>query len=265
MRPRALRTITLTPVMPASASVSRMFCDCAGACEPQPMTPTVLMLAHACGSLLNLSRPPRTMYLGRASRGGVPRERGDSRAAPHMRCWEGARSRACAQARAGAHSVSPAMDTASLVNSLVVNSGARDAGAAAAPAVTEARVAGALARATSFGRAASLGARTRVSASHSHFPTATQRKAEPGLAGARWSTERAWLMAANRAARGAHGAAACVRRDRAQQCRGGAGGRRARDALAGERRSPRGAGVLGGQRHARRAAGVHGRQHRGGP
>jgi len=50
-----------------------MFCDCAGACEPQPMTPTVLMLDHACGSLLNLSRPPRTMYLARESGGAVPR------------------------------------------------------------------------------------------------------------------------------------------------------------------------------------------------
>jgi hypothetical protein len=63
------------------------------------------------------------------------------------------------------------MDTASLVNSVVVNSGARVDGAAA-DAVVMARVAG-LARTTSFGRAASLGARARVSATRAGRPAAT--------------------------------------------------------------------------------------------
>mmetsp|Transcript_22662 Transcript_22662/g.56134 ORF Transcript_22662/g.56134 Transcript_22662/m.56134 type:complete len:329 (+) Transcript_22662:1433-2419(+) len=48
--------------IPASASESRKFCACAGAWEPQPMTPIVLMPLSASGSLAKRCLPPRTMY-----------------------------------------------------------------------------------------------------------------------------------------------------------------------------------------------------------
>ena len=47
---------------PASASESRKFCACAGACDPHPMTPMDLTLFNAAGNNENLSLPPRTMY-----------------------------------------------------------------------------------------------------------------------------------------------------------------------------------------------------------
>ena len=50
---------TLTSFIPAASSESLMFCACAGACDPQPMTPTVLIPFQASGSLESLSRPPR--------------------------------------------------------------------------------------------------------------------------------------------------------------------------------------------------------------
>jgi hypothetical protein len=56
---RPMETLTSRP---ASAKESRMFWAWAGACEPQPMTPTCLTPAKAPASLGNLSRPPRMMY-----------------------------------------------------------------------------------------------------------------------------------------------------------------------------------------------------------
>ena len=44
-------THTLTSFIPAASSESLMFCACAGACEPQPMTPTFLIPSQASGSL----------------------------------------------------------------------------------------------------------------------------------------------------------------------------------------------------------------------
>jgi hypothetical protein len=48
--------------MPASLSESRKFWPCAGAWEPHPMTPMVLMPLSASGSFSKRWRPPRTMY-----------------------------------------------------------------------------------------------------------------------------------------------------------------------------------------------------------
>mmetsp|Transcript_9514 Transcript_9514/g.28871 ORF Transcript_9514/g.28871 Transcript_9514/m.28871 type:complete len:242 (+) Transcript_9514:1365-2090(+) len=47
---------------PAVAIESLRFCACAGACEPQPMTPIFLMPSNAAGRPVSLSWPPRTMY-----------------------------------------------------------------------------------------------------------------------------------------------------------------------------------------------------------
>ena len=48
--------------MPASARESLKFCACAGACDPQPMTPMVLMPLSASGSFSKRCLPPLTMY-----------------------------------------------------------------------------------------------------------------------------------------------------------------------------------------------------------
>jgi hypothetical protein len=53
---------TVVSFMPASANESRKFCACAGACEPQPMTPIFLMPSKALGNSLKRSRPPLITY-----------------------------------------------------------------------------------------------------------------------------------------------------------------------------------------------------------
>mmetsp|Transcript_14319 Transcript_14319/g.58293 ORF Transcript_14319/g.58293 Transcript_14319/m.58293 type:complete len:264 (+) Transcript_14319:2199-2990(+) len=57
-----LRPMQILVSMPASLRESRKFCACAGAWEPQPMTPMVLMPLSASGSFSKRWRPPRTMY-----------------------------------------------------------------------------------------------------------------------------------------------------------------------------------------------------------
>ena len=61
---------TLTS-MPASAKESRRFWGWAGAWEPHPITPTLLMPEKAAGSLEYLSRPPlqQQTQAGRADTG----------------------------------------------------------------------------------------------------------------------------------------------------------------------------------------------------
>jgi hypothetical protein len=56
--------------MPASANESRRFCAWAGAWEPHPITPTLLMPAKAAGSLAYLSRPPLQEEEGKRKQGG---------------------------------------------------------------------------------------------------------------------------------------------------------------------------------------------------
>jgi len=46
---------------PASANESRKFCACAGACDPQPITPISLIPSNAWGNFGKRSRPPLTI------------------------------------------------------------------------------------------------------------------------------------------------------------------------------------------------------------
>jgi hypothetical protein len=154
---------------------------------------------------------------------------------------------------AGAHSCSPAMDTASLVNSLVVKSGARCVAAAAA-ADTDARVTGVLAeRATALPRPAALRAARRASDTHAAGAQVRASRQAAGTPRRQAGNGEMWLL---------HPAASCAaprgrKQTQPRHCvrRAGGGGvpLRRSEVARRERHAPDGGSRLGGRaRHASR-------------